>query len=108
VRTADTRQFADYQKLVNHIRGAADTDITVLKDENEQPKKHVADLEADLTEQHQSMELKDAIVGQLEESLKTTSDKANDERSLQTLRIDSLEVELKELREFKEKVKGLF
>lgn len=70
-------------------------------------KEQVKTLEADIAERGQLMELKDATIIKLEDALKSMSDKAIEEQTLQTLKIRSLEAESKELKELKDKVKDL-
>ncbi|KAF3052565.1 hypothetical protein E8E11_006933 [Didymella keratinophila] len=52
------------------------------------------------------MALKDVSIIQLEVSLKRRSETATEEQTLQALKTDSLEKEIEEGREFKNKVKG--
>ena len=112
---ADIKQFPEYQRLVQHIRRRAETDNDTLKAENKKLQDQITSLRADFEDMDHALERESTEVVQLK-SQNSTLRSANAEakerfdqaEEAHKIQVKGLQDEMKELRAFKQKVKGLF
>jgi len=112
---ADSRQFIEYENLVQRIRKDVDADSNVSKAEIERLKHDMRGLENDTRQAQQQLDtectknknlsIQNMLLRSRTVKLGQTMGQTN---KAQEQKIKELETEVRESREFKQKVKGLF